>query len=219
MNITDSVTPSKNPLVWLAVVLICSVIATVQFASATKRVDSTVVGVTRPVPDAAHRTLHGRPFDYLSVVKTLQAGDTLELAPGIYDDPTQVPGLPLFDLHGAPDRPITIEGPDAGPRPVFRARAEYNTIRLKDASYIILRNLEIDGRKLDVDGVKAQGITHHVTLEHILIYNQGDDQQTDGISTKGPAWDWIIRDAKFLTQAHPFTSAIPTAARRSFEAS
>ena len=48
-----------------------------------------------------------------------------------------------------------------------------------------------------MDGVKAEGTAgnwaHHVTIEKLNIVNYGVDQQAVGISTKCPAWNWIIR--------------------------
>ena len=196
MTPATSILPRRIGPLLLTAFIVCFAVSVV--ASSSPRKQGAATDMTRPAQRKEARTLHGNPSDYLSMVKMLRAGDTLDLAPGVYDDATQVPGLPLFDLHGEPDRPIIIAGPNEGPRPVFRAREDYNTIRLKDASYITLRNLVIDGRKIDVDGVKAQGITHHITLENIRIYNQGNDQQTVGISTKGLAWDWIIRGCEIL---------------------
>jgi len=34
-------------------------------------------------------------------------------------------------------------------------------------------------------GVAAQGLTHHITLENLVIRGVGSDQQVDGISTAG----------------------------------
>ena len=34
---------------------------------------------------------------------------------------------------------------------------------------------------------------HHITLENLLIRGHGNNQQTVGISTKCPAWNWVIR--------------------------
>ena len=176
----------------LTAILMYFAVLAVSYALPRKLVAA--AGTTRRVAQSkGRRTLHAKPSNYLSMIKMLRAGDMLVLAPGIYGDGKEIPGLPLFDLHGEPDQPIIVTGPDAGPRPVFRASAGYNTIRFKNTSYIIVRNVEVDGRQIDVDGVKAQGITHHITLENIRIQNQGNDQQTVGISTKGPAWDWIIR--------------------------
>lgn len=115
------------------------------------------------------------------------------LAPGSYDDPNDVPGLPLFDLNGTATAPITITGPESGPKPVLLGRSTHNTVRFSNSSYVVVRNLEIDGRNLGGDGVNAQGTSHHITLENLTIRGVGSDQQIVGISTKSPAWNWIIR--------------------------
>jgi len=145
------------------------------------------------VPDATGRIIEVGPADYLTALGNLKAGDTLRLAPGEYDDPQGVPGLPLFDLHGEPGRPIVIEGPREGPKARLLARSSHNTVRIARASHVIIRYLELDGRNADVDAVKAQGSSHHITIEHLRIVNHGNNQQTVAISTKAPAWDWIIR--------------------------
>jgi hypothetical protein len=134
------------------------------------------------------------PSNYLSVLRSLKPGDTLLLAPGTYDDPASVPGLPVFDLNGTLERPIVITGPDAGPRPLFMGRATHNTVRLSNASHVVIRNLDIDGRNLGGAGVAAQGRAHHVTIEGLTIRGVGGDQQHVGISTVGqPTWNWTIR--------------------------
>jgi len=67
-------------------------------------------------------------------------------------------------------------------------------VRFDNASYIVVKNIEIDGRDLGSDGIKAQGIAHHITLENILIHGVGDVRSTNGISTNGaPTWNWVIR--------------------------
>lgn len=137
--------------------------------------------------------IHGNPSNYIRLVKHLRPGNTLVLGPGVYDDPNEVPGLPIFGLHGEPEKPIVITGPENGERPVLLARTTHNTIRIVDSSYVVIRNLVLDGRNLGVDAVKAQGISHHITLENLLIINHGNNQQTVGISTKAPAWNWVVR--------------------------
>jgi hypothetical protein len=135
------------------------------------------------------------PTNYLGLLKNLRPGDTLFLEPGIYDDPNDVPGLPIFDLNGTPTQPIMITGPDRDPRPLFLGRSTHNTVRFSNASYIIIRNIEIDGRDLGGDGVNAQGTSYHITLENLLIHGVGSDQQVVGISTNGaPTWNWVIRN-------------------------
>jgi len=142
---------------------------------------------------SANRVIQANPANYLSRVRSLAAGDTLVLQSGTYDDAADVPGLPLFDLNGSPTQPIVITGPESGPRPVLLGRSSHNTVRLSNASYIVVRNLEIDGRDLGGAGVAAQGLAHHVTLENLLIRGVGGDQQVVGISTVGsPTWNWTI---------------------------
>lgn len=141
----------------------------------------------------ASRIIEADPTDYLSKVRALQPGDRLLLQPGTYDDPGDVPGLPLFDLNGTADRPIVITGPESGPRPVLLGRSTHNTVRLSNASHVVVRNLEIDGRDQGGAGVAAQGIAHHITIENLFIRGVGGDQQIVGISTVGsPTWSWRI---------------------------
>ena len=63
---------------------------------------------------SANRVIQADPSNYLARVRALVPGDTLVLAPGTYDDPSDVPGLPLFDMNGTPTKPIVITGPRAG---------------------------------------------------------------------------------------------------------
>lgn len=134
------------------------------------------------------------PTNYLALLDSLQPGDTLALEAGIYNDLGDVSGIPIINMNGQPGLPIIITGPSTGPRAILQGRSSHNTIRLSNASYIEIKNLEIDGQNLGADGVNAQGITHHITLDNLYIHGVGDDQQTVGISTKGPAWSWAIKN-------------------------
>lgn len=137
----------------------------------------------------------GNPGNYLSLLNKLQPGDTLMLAAGTYTE-----GLPLYGLEGTAANLIVIMGPDSGARAVFEARSCCNTIEIQDAAYIEIYNLELDGRQLNgVDAVKAGGDqnvnwAHHITLENLTIHDHDNGQQTVGISTKIPAWNWVIRN-------------------------
>lgn len=142
----------------------------------------------------APQIIHASPSNYLQLVRQLHSGDRLVLEPGLYDNPEDVPGLPVFNLHGTSQAPIVITGPDTGPRPVFRARATHNTIRIANSSYVVIRRLDLDGRNIDVAGVRTEGVSHHITLEQLVIRNHGATQQTVGISVLATAWDWVIRD-------------------------
>jgi hypothetical protein len=143
---------------------------------------STSVGAT---------TYEATPETYGDLVRRLRAGDTLALSGGEYRD-----GLALHDLAGEADRPITIAGPADGRPATFVARAGRNTVSIVDSHHVVLRNLVLDGRGLPVDAVKSERqsrYAHHITLENLLIRGHGNNQQTVGISTKCPAWNWVIR--------------------------
>jgi hypothetical protein len=139
---------------------------------------------------------NGNPGNYRDLLDILVAGDTLLLAAGTYTE-----GLPIYDMNGTAGAPITIAGPESGARAVFLANPCicYNTVEIQDSSYIQIHNLELDGQNLaNVDAVKASGNqnvnwAHHITLENLYIHDHAPNQQTVGISTKIPAWDWVIR--------------------------
>ncbi len=131
------------------------------------------------------------PQDYRAFLPRLQAGDRLLLAPGDYPR-----GLPLKGLAGTAERPIVIEGPAAGPPARFLARPGANTVSLTDVRHLVIRHLELDGRNVPVDAVKAEGHGHyadHVTLEGLYIHDHAASQQNVGISTKCPARGWVVR--------------------------
>lgn len=150
-----------------------------------------VVAMIAPGFVHAATTYAAGPDNYRRLVAGLRAGDTLALAPGEYRD-----GLPLHNLDGEPDRPITIAGPAQGTPAMLIANEEHNTVSIIDSHHVIVKNLTLDGRDLPVDGVKAEGhahYAHHITLENLVIRGHGNNQQTVGISTKCPAWNWVIR--------------------------
>ena len=132
------------------------------------------------------------PADYVAAVAALKPGDLLRLEPGIYRG-----GLHLHDLHGSAQAPITIEGPREAPPAVFTGELGRNTVSLKRASHLVIRNLVLDGMNLPVDAVKAErsdDVVHHIVLEALTIIRHGSDQQDVGISTKAPAAFWTIRN-------------------------
>ena len=131
------------------------------------------------------------PGSYPKIIAQLQAGDRVRFPPGVYSH-----GLRVHGLEGTPDKPIVIEGPGQEHRAVFVGRPGRNTISIRNARHVILRNLELDGRGAYVAGVKAEGdalYAHHITLENLFIHNFGRHQQIVGISTKCPAWGWVVR--------------------------
>ncbi len=140
---------------------------------------------------AAAADYQAGPEDYRMWLPRLKAGDRLLLAPGDYTR-----GLPLHRLEGTVDAPIIIEGPAQGPPPRFLARPGANTVSLVNVRHLVIRNLELDGRGLAVDAVKAEGhsrYAHYVTLENLYIHDHDASQQSVGISTKAPAFGWVVR--------------------------
>lgn len=105
-----------------------------------------------------------------------------------------MPGLPIFNLEGTAAAPITITGPTTGAMPVLLGRSTHNTVRLANASHIVLRRLDIDGRDRGGAGVAVQGPCHHITIEDCYLHGFGGNQQIVAISTTGqPTWGWIVR--------------------------
>jgi hypothetical protein len=144
---------------------------------------------------AAHqprRILRADPSNYRRMIPGLMPGDALVLVTGEY------PRLTVANLAGAPGRCITITGP-AGDRPaVIFGEIGHRTVEIIGSSYVVVSNLVIDGRGLPgADGIKAlaspHSATHHIVLDGNLIIGAGANQQTDGITTKTPTWNWVIR--------------------------
>jgi len=132
------------------------------------------------------------PATYEALVPTLVPGDTLDLAAGTYTG-----NLDIVGIAGTEDAPIVIQGPADGSA-VFTGNACCNTIEITDASFIVIKNLTVDGQGLPgVFGVSAKGgeanDVHHITIEGCRFVGHGASQQTVAISTKAPTWSWIIR--------------------------
>jgi len=148
------------------------------------------------MPAAHGATYLADPQTYISMLTKLQPGDTLSLRPGYYRD-----GLPLHGLHGTPNEPIVIQGPRSGEAAILVARPDANTVSLVDASYLTVRNFRVDGAHLAVDAIKAEGKggpVHHITLESLTVINHDRAQDIIAISTKCPAWGWVIRDNNII---------------------
>jgi hypothetical protein len=144
------------------------------------------------IESAYATTYNVDPRSYLERLAQLKPGDRLQLAPGTYRD-----GLSINGIHGSNEQPIVIEGSSSGAPTVFQGVSGRNTVSLRNASFVEIKNLMLDGGGLDVDGVKAEhggGVVHHITLEGLTIIGHGGDQQTVGISTKTPATNWTIRN-------------------------
>jgi hypothetical protein len=131
------------------------------------------------------------PNDYRAYLNRLQAGDRLMLEPGDYRR-----GLPLHDLSGLPGKPIVIEASTPSAPPRFVARPGANTVSLVNVRHVALRHLQLDGGNVPVDAIKAEGHSRYadfVTLENLHIHDHAASQQNVGISTKCPAFGWVVR--------------------------
>lgn len=135
------------------------------------------------------------PGNYRRLLGTLEPGDTLQLAAGVYDR-----GLPISDCHGTPDAWITIQGPDSGVAEIRQTQVA-NAVELRRCSHVALKRLSIlgggPGGIPGLFGISAQGglnnTVHHILIEDCIISGWNTSQQAVGISTKAPAWDWTIR--------------------------
>ncbi|MFO1412806.1 MAG: right-handed parallel beta-helix repeat-containing protein [Burkholderiales bacterium] len=150
-----------------------------------------VVPGSRPVGAGE---LRAGPDDYREAVARLVAGDTLHLDPGIYRR-----GLDLHRLAGTEAAPISVVGATGDRRTVFVGIPNRNTISIVDSAHVRVADLDLDGRGTATDGVKAEGpsrFAHDIVLERLRIRGYRASQQNVGISTKCPAWNWIIRDVR-----------------------
>jgi hypothetical protein len=175
--------------------LLRTALATVLLTSATQAqtLDQTLSGCGGVAPT---RTIQANPSTYRSLLNGLLPGDRLLLAAGTY---TQ--GLPI-SKNGQPNKCIVIEGPASGSPALFLGSNSFNTVSLKNASYIVVRNLTLDGQSRLGDGVKAEATgtyAHHITIENLTIRRHNNTVQTVGISTKCPAWNWVIRRNRIET--------------------
>ncbi|MGF1525216.1 MAG: Ig-like domain-containing protein, partial [Candidatus Competibacterales bacterium] len=138
------------------------------------------------------RIVDADPDNFRNLLSSLQPGDVMRLAPGNYTRSLRINGL-----RGAPGNCITIEGPSSGPPARFLGNGCCNTVSLTDAAYLIIRRLELDGQNIaGLEAVKAENpgdFAHHITLEYLTIVNYGATRSTVGISSKSPAWNWVIR--------------------------
>ena len=129
--------------------------------------------------------------NYTSFLSKLQPGDTLLLKKGDYSN-----GLRLNDLHGEAGRHIVITGV-SNSETIFEGKSGRNTVSITKCSYLTIKSLKLDGKGLPVDAVKAEGTkgnyAHDIILEDLYITNHHSNLQIVGISTKCPAWNWIIR--------------------------
>jgi len=150
------------------------------------------IAASLAIVDARAETIYvGTPANYRRYLPLLAPGDTLLLGAGEYRS-----SLPIHRMQGSAGRPITITGPSAGRPAVLVGRTGSNTISIIDSAYVVVRNLTLEGGNLPIDAVKAEGYAHwahDITIENLLMRGYANDQQHVGISTKCPAWNWVIR--------------------------
>jgi hypothetical protein len=156
--------------------------------------DQTIGGCGGVAPT---RTIQATPSTYRSLLAGLQPGDRLLLAAGTYTQQIRLNGL-----NGQPNRCIVIEGPASGSPALFTGSDTYNTISLQNVSYLVFRNLSLDGLGKAGDGVKAEAgstYAHHITLDNLKLRNYfGGNLNRCGISTKSRAWNWVVRRVDLL---------------------
>lgn len=142
------------------------------------------------------------PANYTTFINGLIPGDTLYLTAGNY-----LNGLTLTNINGTATQAIVITGETGSYTSILVARSCCNTVSITKCSYVVIKNLKIDGKNLNyIDGVNAGGAAgnwaHHITLENLYIINNGGniigDNQTVGISTKCSAWNWTIRGCTII---------------------
>jgi hypothetical protein len=144
---------------------------------------------------AMARIIPATPATFEAKVPYLLPGDNLQLAAGTYKAP-----LTINQLNGTASHPIMITG--AGDATIFKGNDCCNTISLRKSSYIVIKNIKLDGLNIKgPDGIKAEGNTasnpnwtHHITVENLTIVNYANNQQQVGISTKCPSSNWIIKN-------------------------
>jgi hypothetical protein len=150
--------------------------------------DQTIGGCNGVAP---LRTIQANPSTYKNLLTTLQPGDRLLLAAGTY---TQQ--LRIGNKNGQPGKCIVIEGPATGTPALFKGSDTFNTISLINVSYLVFRNLSLDGLGLAGDGAKVESTStyaHHITLENIHFKNYAQFAGRNAISTKARAWNFVIR--------------------------
>ncbi|TAL67087.1 MAG: T9SS type A sorting domain-containing protein [Bacteroidetes bacterium] len=143
-------------------------------------------------------TYIANPANYLNFRDQLVAGDTLLLTPGNYTD-----GLRLNNINGYADNWIVIKS-EVPHEAVLLGRDGSNTMDITDCSYIKIEGLKFDGHKIPyIDAIKASGSAtnwaHHIWIHNNIIIRHDSDQQTVGISTKIPCWNWTISYNKIMS--------------------
>ena len=143
----------------------------------------------------------GPTGDYQAAVDAALPGQRVLLEAGTYSN-----GLRIYDMNASTDNCIVIEGPTDQSAVFVGAPINgiRNVVQIRNSSYVVVRNLRIDGTgTTDLDAIKSDANiagahpsawSHHITLENLHIHDFDFDQQQVGISSKGPAWNWVVRN-------------------------
>src|SRR5690348_13811871 len=120
----------------------------------------------------AGKVISATPSNYKSLLGTLQAGDTLALAPGNY------PLLHISGLRGTSSECIFITGPASGTPAVIQGVAGNNTVEIASSSFLAIENLTIDSLGIDgAFGISAHGgtldQTHDILIQGNTMVGQG----------------------------------------------
>ena len=125
------------------------------------------------------------------------------LHPGAQPLEQERPAEPLHRRRGSGHRlPALFTGSDSG------------TGEPKNSSYLVFRNLSLDGLGKLGDGVKAEGgstYAHHITARRPEPQELQPGSAAVGVNTKCPAWNWVVRRTRSPARARGCTSAAPPA--------
>ncbi|HEX2643613.1 MAG TPA: right-handed parallel beta-helix repeat-containing protein [Thermoanaerobaculia bacterium] len=177
----------KRTVLWTA----CALLALTLAAPAVSPAQTLAQSLSGCGTAAPTRTIRANPSNYKTLMVGLLPGDKVTLDPGTY---TQ--GLRFWNVNGQVDRCIVVEGPASGSPALFLGTDLWNTVSFKNASYIAVKNLQLDGQRKLGDGVKVEvdsTYAHHIWIEGLQMKNYNNTVQTVGINTKAKAWNWVIR--------------------------
>ncbi len=150
---------------------------------------------------AQARVINANARNVDRLLSSLRPGDTLVLARGVYGP------LSLSQLNGKPNAWITImgaESPEGTEAAIITGDPRCNTVEIRNSSYLAIARLRVDsgGQPDSRFGISARGgtsnLVHDILIRDNVLIGQHASQQNDGISTKTPTWNWIIRGNKIL---------------------